>query len=155
MVEIGRKVRAPVDEIPGVQTYSRLWGYKAATLTWLGVALAAVIAGLLAVGRGGPAVPLLGLVLALGAAGFHCVRSFLALAQHRDAVESASDPETLRSALSDLVPSSPVRRELAAALLEFDRAAPCGGVPCRPCPASGPGSSAIMPPSRRRRDARC
>ena len=53
VVEIGRKVWAPVDEIPGGQTYSRLWGYKAATLTWLGAVLAAVIAGLLAAGRGG------------------------------------------------------------------------------------------------------
>ena len=47
--------------------------------------LAAVIAGLLAADRCGSAAPLLGLVLALGAAGFHSVRRFLALAQHRDA----------------------------------------------------------------------
>jgi 4-hydroxybenzoate polyprenyltransferase len=85
VVEIGRKVWSPVDEIPGVQTYSRLWGYKAATLTWLGAVSAAVIAGLLAAGRVGSAAPLLGLVLVLGAAGFPSVRRFLALAQHRDA----------------------------------------------------------------------
>ena len=35
VVEIGRKVWAPADEIPGVQTYSRLWGHKAATLAWV------------------------------------------------------------------------------------------------------------------------
>ena len=37
----------------------------------------------------------------------------------RGAVESASDPETLGSALADLVPGSPIRRELSAALLGF------------------------------------
>jgi pyruvate,water dikinase len=41
----------------------------------------------------------------------------------RAAVESASDPEALQAALKDLVPGSPVRRELAAALLGFDRTA--------------------------------
>jgi pyruvate,water dikinase len=39
----------------------------------------------------------------------------------RAAVESGPDPDTLRSALADLVTGSPVRRELAAALLGFDR----------------------------------
>jgi 4-hydroxybenzoate polyprenyltransferase len=85
VVEIGRKVWAPADEIPGVQTYSRLWGYKVATLAWLGAVLAAAVFVLLAAGRGGSAVPLLGLILSLGAAGLPCVRRFLALAQHRDA----------------------------------------------------------------------
>ena len=85
VVEIGRKVWAPADEIPGVQTYSRLWGHKAATLAWVGTALAAAVFGSLAAGRGGPAAPLLGLVLVLGAAGFPAVRRFLALAQRRDA----------------------------------------------------------------------
>ena len=40
----------------------------------------------------------------------------------RGAVESASDPETLGSALADLVPGSPIRRELSAALLELELA---------------------------------
>ena len=47
-------------------------------------------------------------------------RDSLTPAQHA-AVESASDAETLRSALADLVPGRPVRRELSAALLGFDR----------------------------------
>ena len=85
VVEIGRKVWAPADEIPGVQSYSRLWGYKTATLAWLGVVLAAAVFGLLTVGRRGSAIPLLGLVIVLGAAGLPGVRRFLALAQHRDA----------------------------------------------------------------------
>jgi 4-hydroxybenzoate polyprenyltransferase len=85
VVEIGRKVWAPADEIPGVQTYSRLWGYKAATLAWLGAVLAAAVFVLLAAGRHRSTAPLLGLVCALGAAGFPCVRRFRALAQRRDA----------------------------------------------------------------------
>jgi len=85
VVEIGRKVWAPEDEIPGVQTYSRLWGYRAATLAWLGVALAAAVSVLLAAGPHGSAVPLLGLIAALGAAGLPGVRRFMTLAQHRDA----------------------------------------------------------------------
>ena len=47
-------------------------------------------------------------------------RDSLTPAQHA-AVESASDAEALRSALADLVPGSPVRRELSAALLGVDR----------------------------------
>jgi UbiA prenyltransferase family len=85
VVEIGRKVWAPADEIPGVQTYSRLWGYKTAALAWVGVVLAATVFGLLAAGQSGSLGPLLGLVLALGAAGLPGVRRFLVLAQHRDA----------------------------------------------------------------------
>jgi len=85
VVEIGRKVWAPADEIPGVQSYSRLWGYKTAALAWMGAVLAAAVFGLLAGGRGGSAVPMLGLVIGLGAAGLPGVRRFLVLARHRDA----------------------------------------------------------------------
>jgi hypothetical protein len=41
--EIGRKVRAPGDEEPGVETYSSLWGAKRAAWAWW---LAVAIAGL-------------------------------------------------------------------------------------------------------------
>ena len=85
VVEIGRKVWAPADEITGVQSYSRLWGCKTATLAWLGVVLAAAVFGLLASGQGSSATPMLGLVIVLGAAGLPGVRRFLALAQPRDA----------------------------------------------------------------------
>jgi 4-hydroxybenzoate polyprenyltransferase len=85
VIEIGRKIWAPADELPGVQTYSRLWGYKAATVVWACVVLAATVFGLLTAGRGGSAAPLLGLVIVLGAAGLPGVKRFLALAQRRDA----------------------------------------------------------------------
>lgn len=38
-LELGRKIRAPGDEEVGVRTYSHLWGYRNATLTWLMVLL--------------------------------------------------------------------------------------------------------------------
>jgi 4-hydroxybenzoate polyprenyltransferase len=85
VVEIGRKVWAPADEIPGVQTYSRLWGYRAATAVWMGAVLAAAVFGMLAAGRSGFPVPLFGLVIGLGMAGLPGVRRFLVRALHGDA----------------------------------------------------------------------
>ncbi|HEX8212358.1 MAG TPA: hypothetical protein VF584_19440 [Longimicrobium sp.] len=44
LVEIGRKLRAPADERPGVETYTATWGIRAAATGWLCVlALAAVL----------------------------------------------------------------------------------------------------------------
>jgi 4-hydroxybenzoate polyprenyltransferase len=85
VVEIGRKVWAPGDEIAGVQTYSGLWGYKTATVVWATVALAAAVFMLLAAAPGGSIAPLLGLVAALGAAAFPCAQRFIKLAQRDDA----------------------------------------------------------------------
>jgi 4-hydroxybenzoate polyprenyltransferase len=85
VVEIGRKVWAPGDEIAGVQTYSRLWGYKTATVVWAGMALAAAVFMLLAAAPGGSIAPLLVLVAALGATGFPCARRFITQAQTGDA----------------------------------------------------------------------
>ena len=45
VVEIGRKIRAPGDEEPGVETYSALWGRQTAVTAWLS---AAVVTALLA-----------------------------------------------------------------------------------------------------------
>lgn len=85
VVEIGRKIWAPGDEIAGVQTYSRLWGYKAATGVWAAVAVAAAVFMLLAAAPGGSIAPLLGLIAALGATGFPCARRFIQRAQTGDA----------------------------------------------------------------------
>jgi hypothetical protein len=35
VIEFGRKIRAPADEETGVQTYSSLWGRRAAVAVWL------------------------------------------------------------------------------------------------------------------------
>ncbi len=40
VLEIGRKLRAPESEKPGVETYTQLWGLKFATFLWLGVLIA-------------------------------------------------------------------------------------------------------------------
>lgn len=40
VIEIGRKLRAPQAEQAGVDTYSAVWGYRRASLAWLGVMLA-------------------------------------------------------------------------------------------------------------------
>jgi 4-hydroxybenzoate polyprenyltransferase len=47
VIEVGRKVRAPADEEPGVNTYSALWGRRTATAVWLGALM--TTAGLAAV----------------------------------------------------------------------------------------------------------
>jgi hypothetical protein len=44
VVEVGRKIRAPQDEEPGVETYSALWGRQRAVRVWLG-ALGVTAAG--------------------------------------------------------------------------------------------------------------
>jgi len=36
VIEIGRKIRAPADEEPGVETYSAVWGRRGAVAAWLG-----------------------------------------------------------------------------------------------------------------------
>jgi hypothetical protein len=37
VLEIGRKIRAPEDERPRVDSYTRIWGVRAAPAIWLGV----------------------------------------------------------------------------------------------------------------------
>ena len=37
VIEIGRKIRSPLDEEQGVATYSALWGPERATPVWIGV----------------------------------------------------------------------------------------------------------------------
>jgi 4-hydroxybenzoate polyprenyltransferase len=48
VIEIGRKVRAPADEETGVNTYSTLWGPRAAVYVWLGALLTTAVCAVLA-----------------------------------------------------------------------------------------------------------
>jgi hypothetical protein len=48
VIEIGRKLRAPVEERDGVDTYTAAWGRTVAVRAWLGVLAAALVAGALA-----------------------------------------------------------------------------------------------------------
>lgn len=45
-IDIGRKIRSPVDEEAGVQTYSVLWGRPLALAAWWGVLLASMLSAL-------------------------------------------------------------------------------------------------------------
>lgn len=70
VIEVGRKIRAPDGERPGVETYTSAWGTRAAPAVWLAVlGLTAVTAWLAArhTGTGAVAGPVL-LVLAAAAA---------------------------------------------------------------------------------------
>ncbi|MCC6166101.1 MAG: UbiA family prenyltransferase [Caldilineaceae bacterium] len=65
--EVGRKLRAPADEEPGVETYSSLWGIRRATAVWwVALALAGGCATL--AGRAAGSWELLGMVASVGAA---------------------------------------------------------------------------------------
>jgi 4-hydroxybenzoate polyprenyltransferase len=58
VIEVGRKVRAPADEEPGVNTYSALWGPRTAVLLWLGALLATAGCAVLAAAQVAFAVPM-------------------------------------------------------------------------------------------------
>ncbi len=47
-IEVGRKIRAPQDEEPGVETYSALWGRSQATMVWLMAIAVTTVMALLA-----------------------------------------------------------------------------------------------------------
>ena len=59
VIEISRKIRAPTDEETGVQTYSFLWGRRAAVMAWLSMMVLAAFCASLAVRRIGFATPLM------------------------------------------------------------------------------------------------
>ncbi|HEX8674304.1 MAG TPA: hypothetical protein VF710_20565 [Longimicrobium sp.] len=64
LVEIGRKLRAPADERPGVETYTQTWGMRPAFFVWLSVlALAALVALAAARAAGAGNIAALGLVV--------------------------------------------------------------------------------------------
>jgi 4-hydroxybenzoate polyprenyltransferase len=69
-LELGRKIRAPLDEEPGVETYSSAWGVKKAVLAWLAaLALSGLAAAIAArqVGFLAPTAALLAVMLAVAA----------------------------------------------------------------------------------------
>lgn len=75
VIEVGRKLRAPADEEPGVATYTALWGRPRAVALWLAGLAAAFLCGLAAAARIGHAtlftattLPVLALSTVLGAA---------------------------------------------------------------------------------------
>jgi 4-hydroxybenzoate polyprenyltransferase len=65
VIEIGRKIRVPVDEEHGVETYSSLWGTRGATRVWLGAVVITAWAAWRAAARTGNELPLLLLLVVL------------------------------------------------------------------------------------------
>ena len=75
LLEIGRKIRAPRDEEPGVVTYSGVWGRPTAAGAWLGVFFLVVVLGWLAARQTGYGAVFAALMAPLGvAAGIVCWR---------------------------------------------------------------------------------
>jgi 4-hydroxybenzoate polyprenyltransferase len=48
VIEVGRKIRAPADEEPGVNTYTVLWGRRNALLGWLGALVTTAVLAFIA-----------------------------------------------------------------------------------------------------------
>jgi hypothetical protein len=70
VVEVGRKIRSPEDEEPGVETYSALWGRGRAVRVWIAAMLATAAAAAFAaraVGGATAVLLLLGTLLLAGA----------------------------------------------------------------------------------------
>jgi len=70
VLELGRKIRAPEDEEPGVETYSALWGRRAAAwslIAMMGVASACSIAAASRIGFARPVAVVAAIGLAAGA----------------------------------------------------------------------------------------
>lgn len=89
VIEIGRKVRAPKDEEEGVNTYTHLWGRKAAALAWLGAMTTTAVCAAVAssfIDFVGPVILLL--VLLLATAGVFARRFYL-------------DPDTRRAKMME------------------------------------------------------
>jgi 4-hydroxybenzoate polyprenyltransferase len=66
VIEFGRKLRQPVDEEEGVETYSALWGKHGAAMAWLGVLFATLFCASMAacsIGFGDPVVFTLAILL--------------------------------------------------------------------------------------------
>ena len=77
LLEIGRKIRAPQDEEPGVVTYSAAWGRNLAVAAWLVVFLLATVAGWLAARQIGFAVAFAVLMVPVGIAAAVCCWRYL------------------------------------------------------------------------------
>lgn len=65
VIELGRKIRAPGQEEPGVETYSALWGRPAAVAAWLAALVATLGCALAAAQRIAFVVPLAAVLAAL------------------------------------------------------------------------------------------
>jgi 4-hydroxybenzoate polyprenyltransferase len=77
VIEMGRKLRSPADEEEGVNTYSALWGPRAAVLAWLAAMLATAACAVLAAQAIGFLVPVAVWLSALLCAAVYVAWGFL------------------------------------------------------------------------------
>lgn len=101
LVEIGRKIRAPEAERPGVETYTATWGLRAAPAAWLAaLVLAAVLGAAAARPTGAGGFVAVGLLVLVPAAAFPAL-AFLRrpTSAHAKRIEAASGVWTLASYL--------------------------------------------------------
>ncbi len=77
VLEIGRKIRAPECEMPGVATYSSAWGIRTSAIAWLGALCLASLAALPLAYRISFLVPMAIAVSVVVAAGIWVVFGFL------------------------------------------------------------------------------
>ncbi len=65
VLEVGRKIRAPVDERPGVDTYTSAWGVRRAVVAWVvALGLSAVTIAMVTRDAGATAAPIIAVVMA-------------------------------------------------------------------------------------------
>lgn len=77
VLEIGRKLRAPNQEVTGVVTYSAAWGIHSASLTWLVALCLASLAALPLANEISFLIPMVGITTIVIAMGIWAVYSFL------------------------------------------------------------------------------
>ncbi len=97
LLEVGRKIRGPRDEEPGVVTYSAAWGRSVAVAAWFSAFLLAAGAGWLAAWQIGFAAPFSVLIAFLAAAAAWCCWRFLQapITGHARSIEALSGAATL------------------------------------------------------------
>jgi len=97
LLEIGRKIRAPRDEEPGVVTYSAAWGRNAAVAAWFAAFLLTAGTGWLAAWQIGFAAPFFALIAFLAAAASWCCWRFTRapITGHAQSIEALSGAATL------------------------------------------------------------
>ena len=77
VIEIGRKIRSPLDEEHGVETYSALWGPARATLAWIGALLVTMVFALIAAHKIHFATPMVWLLSIFSLAALICAVRFV------------------------------------------------------------------------------
>ena len=97
LLEIGRKIRAPRDEEPGVVTYSAAWGRNAAVVAWFAAFLLTAGTGWLAAWQIGFATPFFALIASLAAVASWCCWRFTQapITGHAQSIEALSGAATL------------------------------------------------------------